>query len=322
MALAHAWRQKGGGVIFITSCENDRLRNRLLSGSFEVADLKQPYPDPMDEEITCKLLRGYPGAWVVLDGYHFDPVYQLLIKETAHRLLIIDDMAHQDYYHADVLLNQNIDSDRLNYFCDPETRLLLGVQYALLRPEFLKWSNYVRAYPKLARRILVTLGGGDPGNVTLKVVKAVQAIRSIEKEVKIVVGPANPNIAELLNAVSGVGHFELLTDVHDMSELMAWADVAVTAGGSTCWELCFMGLPALVLVLAQNQERIAQGLESHGAAVNMGWHASVDETDITKALKQIMDESERRQQMSERGRRLVDGCGANRVATILLETRR
>ncbi|MDY7080712.1 MAG: DegT/DnrJ/EryC1/StrS family aminotransferase [Chloroflexota bacterium] len=119
LALAQGWQTQGGRATFITACESDGLRQRLSDEGFQVIALEHPYPDPADWEITSQVLAAHPGAWMVLDGYHFDPAYQRQVKKVGHPLLVIDDMAHLDHYYADVLLNQNIHAEQLDYSCEP-----------------------------------------------------------------------------------------------------------------------------------------------------------------------------------------------------------
>jgi spore coat polysaccharide biosynthesis predicted glycosyltransferase SpsG len=215
------------------------------------------------------------------------------------------------------VLNQNIDAERLAYDCDSDTELLLGTDYAMLRPEFQSWRGWQREIPEVARKVLVSMGGGDPDNVTLKVVQALRQTGISDLEARVVVGPANPHLEALRQATAHSTGIELLYDVTNMPELMAWADVAVSAGGSTCWELAFMGLPSVVLVLAQNQRGIAQGLDETGAAVNLGWHEDTSVEQIKNALFQLMRAPAVLGEMSRRGQELVDGDGVKRVAAKL-----
>lgn len=323
LALAHDWRTKGGRVILVTATRSDLLQGRLRNEGFQVVCLEGSHPDPRDWEKTSKVLAASPRAWVVVDGYNFDSTYQRMIKQLDHALLVIDDTAHLPQYCADVILNQNIDSERLSYSCNHDTTLLRGVKYSLLQPRFLKWRNWKRKIPQVARRVLVTFGGSDRENATLKAIAALQQIRIRKIESRIVAGPMNRNLNAVREKLKSVGRqFRLLTDVQDMPEWMAWADMAVCASGSTCWEMAFMGLPAAVLVLAQNQREIAAGLGTYGAVVNMGWHTSVTESDIARTLSMLMHNAAKRKDMSEQGRRLVDGYGASRVTSVLLERKR
>jgi len=320
LALAEAWRARGGHAIFITACESDVLRRRILEEGFHVATLKWSHPDPSDWEMTSELLAEHPGAWTVLDGYHFDPAYQQRVREAGHLLLVIDDMAHLDCYHADVVLNQNLNAEQLHYSCDPETRLLLGTRYVLLRSEFLTWKGWRRQIPDAARKVLVSLGGSDPDNVTLKVIRALQRLGPEGLESIVCVGASNLHYRELELAVrDSTFPIRLERNVSNMPELMAWADVAISAGGSTCWELAFMGLPNIVLVLAENQRAVPEGLQDHGVAANLGWFASVSEGRLAQALADMLHDSNCRREMSQRGQRLIDAGGVERVLDVMQE---
>ena len=318
LALAQGWKTRGGQATFITACESEGLRHRLSDEGFQVIMLERPYPEPADWETTSQALAARSAAWVVLDGYHFDSAYQRWIREAGHRLLVIDDTAHLDHYYADVVLNQNINAERLRYSCEPYTRLLLGTRYALLRSEFLAWQGWRREIPDVARKVLVTLGGGDPDNQTLKVIRALQQVDVNGVEALVVAGGSNPHCQELQSAVNNSGFLiRLVCNVTDMSELMAWADVVVSAGGSTCWELAFMGLPAVVLVLAENQQGIADGLDRAGGVFNLGWYTEVSIAQLASILGGLLKNPGSRRQMSQRGRELVDGLGAERVVEAL-----
>ena len=99
---------------------------------------------------------------------------------------------------------------------------------------------------------------------------------------------------------------------------MAWADVSISAGGSTCWELAFMGLPALVVVTAKNQKKNTEKLASKGVVKNLGKHSCVTVNDISRVLKTLISDQPLRKKMSRNGRKLVDGNGAHRVVKKLL----
>ena len=319
LALAQGWRARGGQVSFITACESEGLRERLLDEGFQAITLEYSYPDPADWEATSQALAAHPNAWVVLDGYHFDPAYQRRVREADHPLLVIDDMAHLDRYYADIVLNQNINAEQLRYSCEPYTRLLLGTRYVLLRSEFLAWRGWQREIPKVARKVLVTLGGSDPDNQTLKVVWALQQVDATDLEAVVVVGASNPHFRELQSAIRNPQFaIRLIQNVTNMPKLMAWADMAVSGGGSTCWEMAFMGLPNLTLILADNQRLIAERLDTVGATVNLGSYENLSAAEVAQALRRLLVATEMRAEMARRGRELVDGEGATRVVDRLI----
>jgi spore coat polysaccharide biosynthesis predicted glycosyltransferase SpsG len=192
--------------------------------------------------------------------------------------------------------------------------MLLGTSYALLRNEFLSQEPGDRALNRAARRVLVSLGGADLDNVTLKVVQALGQLKSLHLEVTIVLGPVNSNRKIIQSELENHSlEYQVLSGVDDMSPLLRWADLAVSAGGSSCWELAFMGVPFLVIVLAKNQEAIARGLGEANAATDCGWFHQLSVRRLAGELKRIILDDRRRETQSKRGRQLVDGLGRERV---------
>src|SRR5262249_6429779 len=156
-------------------------RQRIVSAGLGFVEIEQPHPNCLDLATTLATLAQFATSspttpWLVLDGYHFDAAYQQTIRAAGYRLLVIDDMAHLPQYHAAGLLNQKMHATTLHYHCNPEAALLLGPRYALLRPEFRPWYGWQRSTPEVARKVLVTMGGSDPDNVTLQVVRALQQV--------------------------------------------------------------------------------------------------------------------------------------------------
>jgi UDP-2,4-diacetamido-2,4,6-trideoxy-beta-L-altropyranose hydrolase len=314
LALGQAWKDAGGQVVCVTACSNQLLLQRLRGEGFVVRRLEGPYPDAQDWEITKRLLAECPEAWLVLDGYHFDSAYQKQVKESGYHLLVIDDMAHIPHYYADIVLNQNLHAQELSYSCEPYTHLLLGTKYVLLRREFLGWRGWRRAIPEVAHKMLVTLGGSDPGNLTVKVIQALQLVELDELEVVVAVGGENPYYEVLESAVRGLGVcVRLQRNVTDMPELMAWADIALSAAGSTCWELAFMGLPSAIVIVGKNQTVIAENIAATGIAVNLGRMNGVKVDEMAVSLTELGRAKEKRASMSSLGRELVNGKGASRV---------
>ncbi len=104
-----------------------------------------------------------------------------------------------------------------------------------------------------------------------------------------------------------------------VSEIMAWADVAVSSAGTTSWELAFMGLPTALLVIAEHQRPVAQAVEAGRAGINLGWPSETDERRIAEVVWELLADGPLRKKMSANGRELVDGCGASRIVSVLRE---
>jgi UDP-2,4-diacetamido-2,4,6-trideoxy-beta-L-altropyranose hydrolase len=324
IALAQAWQERGGHVTFLSHCQSEALQRRVIKEGFEFVFVERPHPDPADLKQVLDRLQNFRNGsgmpWLVLDGYHFDSDYQRSIREAGSRLVVIDDYNHLSNYHADILLNQNIGAELIPYICDLKTLKLFGPKYALLRTEFLSWKNKIQKQSEDPRRVIVTLGGADHDNITLKVLRALLQTRLNGFGIDVIVGPANPNIKELefeiqcarKASVPLTNSIQLLYSIN-MPEIMAMADVAISAGGSTCWELCFFGKPFLVLITAENQRGIARGLDKVGSAICLGWHQDVTINQIQTNLESLLNDTQGRRELSIKGRKIVDGQGRNRV---------
>jgi UDP-2,4-diacetamido-2,4,6-trideoxy-beta-L-altropyranose hydrolase len=313
LALAQAWKDRGNEAIFITACRSEGVLRRLRDENFEIHVISLPGPEDWPE--TNNILTSFPGAWVVMDGYQFTEDYQKQIKQAGHPLLVIDDMAHLKHYYADILLNQNFGAERLKYSCEPYTRVLSGTHYILLRKEFLAYKDWERKIPPVAKNVLVTLGGGDPENYTLKVIRALLQVSVPGLETTVVVGATNPNVEILKGAAKPP--IQLVIDADNMPELMARADIAVSGGGSTCWEMAFMGLPNIILVLSDNQVAIAMELTAAGISKSVSLCGNLDSDTISYELSQLIQSSTIRKEMSRRGRQLADGYGVKRIVEII-----
>ena len=323
IALAQAWRASGGRVVFLCSDITPALEQRIREEGFQREKISATPGSADDLEATMavvsRIATGGPPIAVALDGYQFSADFQLGVKKTGCRLLVVDDYGHADAYHADFVLNQNISArEELYVRRDEDTKLLLGPRFALLRREFVDHCGWLRTIPDEAGKLLVTLGGADADNVTKNVI---DALSDSGLEVKVVVGGSNPHLPGLLQASEaatvGKTRVELVTNASDMPSLMQWADMAVAAGGSTCWELAFTGLPSLFIILAENQEDNSLELERRGFGICIGRHSDFEADRFRAAINRLADDTALRTEFAARGRDMVDGLGAHRVASLL-----
>jgi UDP-2,4-diacetamido-2,4,6-trideoxy-beta-L-altropyranose hydrolase len=317
-ALAQSWQASGGKVTFITNCESISLIEKLKNEGFEVVEIENSYPHPSDWEQTAKVLKQSPDSWCVVDGYLFDSDYYGLIRQNGNRVLVVDDTVRLPFYDADAILNQNINAEKLKYNSPPETKLLLGTKYTMLRREFLKRQNFQRETAEIANKILITMGGSDLQNQTLKAIRAIEKLKCENLEVRVVVGSSNPHLAELEKEIEkSPVPIELIHNAENMPELMAWANLAISAAGSTCWELCFMKVPTVLIITAKNQNEIATGLDEAGFAENLGWFERFSFENLAEQIGIILFNKMKRKKMSSMGREIIDGGGTNRIVGIL-----
>jgi UDP-2,4-diacetamido-2,4,6-trideoxy-beta-L-altropyranose hydrolase len=318
LALAQAWQDTGGRAVFAMAESVPAIDARVASERIEAFPIKESPGTLADATCTAELAGHCNAAWIVADGYHFGSEYQHRLKNSGSKLLFLDDNGHAGHYVADVVLNQNPHaSESLYANRESYTRLLLGPGYALLRREFRASRDWKRAIPKLGRRVLVTLGGTDPDNVTLGVINGLRNLKINGFEALIVVGGGNPHFKSLAATATGDNQIRLVRDAVNMPELMAWADVAIAGAGATCWEMCLLGVPALLVSLAPNQLQIAQWLDQKGVGCHIGSTQQLSSQAIACKLESLLRDSETRARMSRRGRKLVDGTGALKVTTML-----
>ena len=319
LALAQAWMQQGGHAIALITETTSSLESRLTSESIQVLYLKSVAGSQEDARETVQIAQRVGATWVIVDGYQFSAEYQRILKENGLQLLVLDDYGHAEHYWADIVLNQNISADISLYSNrEPYTQLLLGPRFALLRQEFWDWQGWQRQIPEIARKILVTLGGADPDNVTLKVIQALQQVQIDDLQVVAVVGATNPHLKVLQEAVNSSRHsMRLEHNVTNMPEFMAWADIAIAGGGSTCWELAFMGLPSLILILAENQRVIVEKLNQVGIVQILNWSMGKTADTIAQEIIKILLSEEIRTGMTKLEQALIDGQGCDRVLMIL-----
>jgi UDP-2,4-diacetamido-2,4,6-trideoxy-beta-L-altropyranose hydrolase len=323
LALGQAWlRQVNNNVTFVCAKVDPLLRQRLKTEKIDLIQCDCKIGSLKDARSTLRIFNNLQGFALVLDGYQFDTTYQRFLNDNQVTILIIDDNGGIGPYYADFILNQNIHADRRLYKeRRDDTELLLGTEYVLLRKEFIKYRQHSPRVPDTAKRVLVTIGGSDNNNVTSVIIYAIAQISIPAIEYVVVIGTANPHLNKIQQLVSKSKNvIDIHHNVPDMAKLMSWSEVSVSAGGSTCWEFAYMGIPSLVLTVADNQNDLVKHLTASGAIMNLGWFQNMKPDVIAKKLIKLIKNRALRKMMSARGKELIDGWGADRTKTALMTT--
>jgi spore coat polysaccharide biosynthesis predicted glycosyltransferase SpsG len=250
-----------------------------------------------------------------VDGYHFDSKYQCCIKHSQVKLLLLDDAGKAGPYCADIVLNQNLHAKREMYSqSEPYTELLLGTRYVLLRRDFTASRGQEHPVNSVARRLLVSMGGSDPDNITAKVIKMLQILEVPGWEAIVVLAQSSPYVADLRETIRATGlPVQVVQNAPNMAELMRWTDLAITAGGTTIWELAFMGVPAVALTRGEHERMLMSAAAREGLAVDVGPFQTVGPLELGKVVASLAFDQARRLKMSNAGRSFVDGLGAARI---------
>ncbi|MCQ4262832.1 UDP-2,4-diacetamido-2,4,6-trideoxy-beta-L-altropyranose hydrolase [Stutzerimonas stutzeri] len=274
-----------------------------------------------DAEACAPILAELQPDWLIVDHYALDARWELLLRAHCRRLMVIDDLA--DRAHAcDLLLDQTFGRDAKDYqaWVPSNCQMLCGSQYALLRPEFAALRAYSlqrRARPQL-RQLLITMGGVDKDNATGQVLMALRVCPlPADCRVTVVMGATAPWLSEVKQLAREMPWpTRVLVGVNDMAQLMADSDLAVGAAGATSWERCCLGLPTIMIVLANNQWQVAQGLEKAGAASVIERRQDIAEL-LPIHLSALTEPIISLQTMSQLAMPIVEGRGAYLIARLL-----
>jgi UDP-2,4-diacetamido-2,4,6-trideoxy-beta-L-altropyranose hydrolase len=322
IALAQAWQDRGGTVYFISTLDSPLLQERLKQENMVVLAIKAAPASDQDLLETVTAARTHDAAWLVIDGYHFSRDYILGIQRAGLHLMLLDDVADRDLSGVEVVLNQNAYATVTMYqHSVPCPKLLLGAPHTLLRREFLMHDGE-KEIRREATRVLVTLGGADVPNATQHVMQALRQITRKRLEIRLIVGSANQHLAALqkeLHLLRDKHAADILINPPDIPALMTWSDATITAAGSSCWELCRLGVPQFMLVTADNQRLMPPYFVEHGIADVFGAMNDSRVTEFAQRLDALLQDFDKRSRLSQAARRLIDGSGAARVVDFMLQ---
>lgn len=272
-----------------------------------------------DAEACALFLAAQKPDWLIVDHYALDAHWERAVAPHYRKLMVIDDLA--DRPHAcDLLLDQTFSRNVADYraLVPADCSLLCGSQYALLRAEFAALRPYSlqrRARPAL-RELLITMGGVDKDNATGQVLQALRTCPlPVDCRVTVVMGSTAPWLDEVRKQAQDMPWpTRVLVGVSDMAQLMADSDLAIGAAGATSWERCCLGLPTIMLVLADNQDKIAEALYEAGAVHFFDTQKIKNQPLITPEYLVPLKLSA----MGRAAAEITDGLGAAKVAETLI----
>lgn len=330
LTLADALREYGAHTRFLSRHLPEYLRSKLSEQGHEFVQLDSVQHDEFLDDLahapwlgvsqqqdatdSIQALSDENWDWLIVDHYALDSHWESALRKTASKLLVIDDIADRQH-DCDMLLDQNLYADmQARYTCKVprHCQLLLGPRYALLRNEFRKRHEQANPRTGPIKRVLVFFGGGDADNFTGRAIEVLSDIDFADLQVDVVIGAQHPCCEKIKVACTQHGFiFHVQTD--KMAELMVAADLAIGAGGSASWERCCLGLPAILVALADNQINIAKTLDLFGACIYIGTMKMASVTTIRSAIVGLLSTQDQMKELSEKAYSLVDGLGVDRV---------
>lgn len=337
LTLADHLRARGATCIFISRahaghramlCEARGFALKLLPLRVDAQDVgDDPIAGPYagwlgasaldDAAQTVQALVG-TADWIVSDHYGVDVQWERAVRPFCRRLMVLDDLP-QGRHECDVLLNQSLLADVMPSALHPSARVtlaLIGPEFALLRPEFASAWEQQRVRQAPVKRILIAFGGTALGDL---VELSLQACLRVwpEARMDVVLGGGcgqSDGVAHLAGAHAAI---ELHVDSQEIGKLMMLADFSMGAAGMMTWERCATGLPAAVVLLAENQAAIAHYAQAKGAAINAGWARQLGLPGLTSLLEGVRDAPPCLERMSRAALSISDGQGVGRVGSAM-----
>ena len=331
LALAQVLKENGVNVEFICRKHEGNLIDKIRSSGFVAHELEAYKEIEVDNRLAhsqwlgatqqqdaddcIDILKADKSDWLIVDHYALDEQWQKRLNPYYEKLMVIDDLADRKH-QCDILLDQTFGRQQEDYsgLTSKDCQLLLGSQYALLRPEFAEWRAYSlerRSKPEF-KQLLINMGGVDVDNVTEKILGELK-ICNLPNDIKItiVMGSSAPHLESIKSkAITLPYKTEVKVDVDNMAEIMANSDIAIGAAGATTWERCCLGLPTIQIVIAENQNTIARSLAKKNAIKFLQ-----DRKELSSMISDVMGWMKG---VSDITRQISDGQGLMRVVSAMI----
>lgn len=354
LSVADALLKRGEEVLFVTADDTPvplltkkGVPYRVLHTDY--ADMEAELPGllcilqeltqraELPEEVLSRMSSQRKDIAILVDSYYVTEKYLAALKKRITTIYMDDIYAFS--YPVDMLINYNIYGEEMGYEKDAafaDTKLLLGTKYVPLREEFSAGAGYVQSRKELPLGaanvtpaeeggILITTGGSDSFNLAGQLLMEAMKYDALkEKEYHVVSGSLNPHIGELQALAKKHENIHIHCNVTNMAELMAESEVALSAGGSTLYELCAMGVPVIAFSFAENQERLVQtfvkrGIAQYGGNYRTDGNKMIQNT--IAGLETLLEDKNLRTEYRKKARTLVDGKGADRIAEAIISGR-
>lgn len=275
-----------------------------------------------DAALCAAIVQSLQPDWIIVDHYALDEQWEKALRPYCKQLMVIDDLVDRQH-DCDLLLDQTFGRAPADYLplVLQHCQLLCGAKYALLRPEFAQWRDYSlkRREQGQLENLLINLGGVDKDNITTEILQAL-AKTSLPENccITVVMGATAPWIEEVQQQAQQLPWpTEVKVGVNNMAELMANSDLAIGAAGATSWERCCLGLPTIMIVLADNQIKAAQALQEVNAAIKLDYDAGFLSA-FLETLSFLLDSPSELEKVSDVAQKVADGLGVRVLVNKLI----
>jgi len=279
LVLAEKLKNRNCNVIFICKNYSGNISDIIIDKGYKLYILEENnwQHEEIRKSITKEKLQ---INWLIVDHYGLDFEFEYQMYNYVNNIMVIDDLANRKHF-CNVLLDQNLsdNTNRYDSLIPQGCKKFLGLEYLLLRDEFKNIPKRIRN--DLIKNILVSFGGSDSVNETTKVLEGLKSLQNTN--VNVIVGNSNIN-KYTIKYLCHKYNYNYYEQINNIAELINKADLAIGAGGISMWERCYLGLPSLVTILADNQIEGVNSADKLRCIKNLGWYKNVSSEDYYNAI--------------------------------------
>ena len=314
IALAEELIKRGNNCFFLTKTNEEKLIKKIKKTGCIFEKLPYDLDIISDSDYVGSFCINNNIKWIVTDHYKIDTKYINNLKSYNLKVLSIDDNANI-FYPSDIVVNQNIGAEKLDILISEKTKLLVGPSFVLIRDELLKRN--LKKIKNNVSNILITLGGTDPDNFILKILKSLEDInRNIKKTV--ILGPFNKNYNKIKKYKKNTNqNIKLVKTPDDITDIYINSDIAISAGGISNYELAYFGIPNIIIIVAKNQENIAYEMNEKKVSFSIGNKKDFKEEILFNKMQELIYNCQLRIKMSENGKKLINGNGKKKIVDFM-----
>ena len=317
LALADTLK-KSFKINFICTNLNGNLISQICKKKFEVFRFNtksQRINVKKDAEKTISIIKKHRNkkSLLILDSYILSQEWENRVRPYVKRLIVIDDLMDRKH-SCDLIIDQNLHTQMNSLYINSVPKncvKLLGPDYAILRNQFIAQRKYAKIRSLPLKNILVSFGGSDNENHTLHTLTSLKKLNS-DVNVNVVTGTANIGKKIIKNFCKKNFNYNYFEQVENMVKLMQVADLCIGSSGTTTWERCCVGLPAIAIVTSNDQKDIASAVSKNKCIINLGKIKKSDNVNYVRLMKNLKNSE--LQNMSRNCMKLVDGKGAARIS--------
>ena len=326
LTIANEIKKKEFNVLIIMNRERNNLGELFKKNGHDVSYIInrkigfKKIDVKYDLEQTKRILQKFKEKIDIflIDHYNIDYKWEKSLRQYVRKIVVIDDLNNRKH-DCDLIIDQGLHHNMKNLYVKlvpKNCKILTGPKYAILRPEFHIFRKKLQKQNKIIKRIMISFGGSDPNNDTIKVLEGITKIKDREFSIDVIVGKANSSHAKIQKICEKMKKTRCYYNPEKMAKIMSKCDLAIGSGGSTTWERCCLGIPSIVSIASEDQYEATRILNSKKCIKNLGMSKKKLGSDYVIAIEDM--NFKKLNEMRKECLKLVDGNGTKRIMQNIL----